>query len=280
MEALKNPSLNFALFLNLKINLENNKEASGDYLAVAKYITNMEKLWITPLIKLENSEILKDLKQIYQNVNKVKAINKFHDFVINETKIKLTKIIKDYPENLKEGIPTTMTIFGGFTNAVSIHLALVKIVLEKIEDINRRGDTQKAIESLKHCSSQFAKLQANTLKLIENINGVISNQEEAYNFDSNNFFLDDELKLLPTEEFLNQVIKKANDPLTEIESYNYKEDYHTPYVEKKNFMDTYTKPRGCPIYASKKANSNLLDDFLDKITAIMTQIITKDDSLE
>lgn len=280
MDALQKPTLNFALYLNLKISPENSKEALGDYQTVAKYISNMEKLWIAPLVNLKDSETLKVLSNIYHRISKTQAINELHDFIIHETKIKLTEVIKNYPENLKEGIPATMTIFGGFTNAVSIHLALVKIVLEKIEELNRPEDTQKAIEALKHCSSQFAKLQANTLKLIENINGVISNQEEAYNFDSNNFFLDVELRLLPTEEFLNQVIEKANDPLTEIESYNYKEDYFTPFVERKNFMETYTKPKGCPIHASKKANSNLLDEFLDKITAIMTQIITKDESFE
>ncbi len=273
----QNPQLNFAQILNIKISPNLNPSASsGDYRAAAHYIANMEDLWSAPLLSIQDTELINQLKDLCREDKHHEALDILNDFIISETKINLTNLIANYPEDLKEGIPTTMTIFGGFTNAVSIHLALAKITISKLRQNNQLAKVPEAISGLEHSISQFAKLQACTLKLIENMNGVISNQEKAYDFDPGNFEFSEnqqgKLVLLPTMNFINRIIKKANSPDTQIQSYNYKDGHSTAFIETKNFAETYSKPKGCTIHASNSSDHNLLDKFLDQITTILIQI--------
>ena len=267
----------FAQTINANIIPTINKN-SGDYKAVSHFIATMEHLWSKPFASLEESFILKQIKSLSKNGDFGIALNLLNDYIIEETKKNLTDIIARYPNHLREGVPTTMTIFGGFTNAISIHLALAKIVFEKLQSIDKIHRLTEALIGLRSTVSQFAKLQANTLKLIENLNGVISNQEEAYKFTSENFELieneEGKLVLLPTKKFINQVITEANDPSTEIKSYNYEDDYFTAFVEKKNFRENYSKPKGCPIHSSQTSSGeSVMDRYFDKIERILINLV-------
>jgi hypothetical protein len=268
----------FAQTINANITPTINK-SSGDYKAVSHFIATMEHLWSKPFVSLEESFILNQIKSLSKNGDFEIALNLLNDYIIEETKKNLTDIIARYPNHLREGIPTTMTIFGGFTNAISIHLALAKIVFEKLQSIDKTHRLTETLLGLRSTVSQFAKLQANTLKLIENLNGVISNQEEAYKFTSENFELieneEGKLVLLPTKKFINQVITEANDPSTMIKSYNYEDDYFTAFVENKNFRENYSKPKGCPIHSSQtQSGENVMDRYFNKVEGILISLVS------
>ena len=86
------------------------------------------------------------------------------------------------------------SIGGGLENAMSLHLAFIKVAFEKLKqkipNVNSENFKQswiKVLKNLSHISKQFSSVQAYTLKLVENLNGVRSNQSEIYDFSPENF---------------------------------------------------------------------------------------------
>lgn len=226
---------------------------------------------LKPLIKESKFHLVADLVSSY-----------LHDAV----RALLTPIISIYQ---KDDSLDLMTIFGGLSNALSIHLALAKVALDKVSaEFNVGSDGFKArlgevFDNLPHISKQFSKLQAKTLKLIENQNNVISNQLEPYNFNPENFEVinsqDGKLLLLPTVKFLEKVIKLANDNDTVVNSKGLAPDGITTATISTNFAETYTKPQGCPF--SDKASSNdsasLSVTYFEKLKKITREIFGLDE---
>jgi hypothetical protein len=149
------------------------------------------------------------------------------------------------------------SIGGGLENAMSLHLAFVKVSFDKLKQKIPNIDSEdfkkswiKVLKNLSHISKQFSSVQAYTLKLVENLNGVRSNQPEIYDFKPENFELvpiDDKLFLLPTIDFLQKVITQANDNTTEVFSHN----VSSKDSQKVNFAKEYFPPQGCPIHGAK-----------------------------
>ena len=226
---------------------------------------------LKPLIKESKFHLVADLVSSY-----------LHDAV----RALLTPIISIYQ---KDDSLDLMTIFGGLSNALSIHLALAKVALDKVSaEFNVGSDGFKArlgevFDNLPHISKQFSKLQAKTLKLIENQNNVISNQLEPYNFNPENFEVinsqDGKLLLLPIVKFLEKVIKLANDNDTVVNSKGLAPDGITTATISTNFAETYTKPQGCPF--SDKASSNdsasLSVTYFEKLKKITREIFGLDE---
>jgi hypothetical protein len=159
------------------------------------------------------------------------------------------------PESIMQKVISS--IGGGLENAMSLHLAFVKVAFDKLKQIIPSTDSEefnkswiKVLKNLSHISKQFSSVQAYTLKLVENLNGVRSNQPEIYDFKPENFELvsiDDKLVLLPTIDFLQKVITQANDNTTEVFSHNVR----SKDSQKVNFAKEYFPPQGCPIHGAK-----------------------------
>jgi hypothetical protein len=217
---------------------------------------------------LENFDIKNTAKKLYAELRE--ELNKFSSDMNS----------LNYPEEVKSIMPKVISsIGGGLENAMSLHLAFVKVAFDKlkqkISDTNSE-DFKKSwtnvLENLSHISKQFSSVQAYTLKLVENLNGVKSNQPEIYDFKPEYFELSDyegKQLLLPTLDFLQIVIAKANYNSTVVHSHN------TSSVDSQNvnFAKEYFPPQGCPIH-NAKGNLNgkkfKLDEqyfaIMDKIT--------------
>jgi hypothetical protein len=266
--------VNFSQGLNLSINPEQITEtANSSYKDFAQYIASTYSLWSKPFSSFETSSTKYKVKALIAQKDFAKAINIIHDYMILETKKNLTNIIATYPQELKDGIPTTMIIFGGFANAISFQLALAKVLCRKLVQEDISSFISVSIPLLRKPILEFSKIQIATLKLVENLNGVISNQEKPYDFNPDYFELskDEEGYLLsPTKEFLDQVITLANDPKTIINSYNYEVDAQVPFIEKHSFAAIYSKPKGCPIHASKtNSETSLMAKYLDQVESLL-----------
>lgn len=194
--------------------------------------------------------------EFVQNLNVDSTANKLYEALLARTKGILVPNNLDHEKNpsLKELEKKVMsTIRGGLENAISLHLAFIKvafkILTKRIPNPKRfKQAWNDVLKNLSHISKQFSAVQAFTLKLVENLNGVQSNQRDIYDFNPENFELvydyNDQLILLPTIDFLQKVIALANDNSTIVQSNN--TDYNTV-----NFAEIYGPIHGCPIYSAR-----------------------------
>ena len=183
--------------------------------------------------------------------------------------------ISEDPTVLKQAseVQVMGAVSGGAENAINLHGAFVKVAYEKLKTMTDEGSAQfkanwnNLLENLSHISKQFSVVHAMTLKLVENLNGVLSNQLEPYTFNPDNFELkvdNGKLLLLPTVDFLGKVIQLANDPETTVESAGF--DDGSPHKFKK-FSEQYSKVAGCPIHGARQAQ-----DYFAKLDALTRDI--------
>ncbi len=154
---------------------------------------------------------LLDRKQPYENTTK--ALDK------------LAKLLDASFKRVREAIPPTddqtlLNIFsGGFENAYHTQIALAKVAYIKLEEFCKKTGAKledlidRLIQNNKHCLIQMGSLNIAVMQLIENLNGIVANQNNTYSFKPENFEIANyqgELYLLPTLNFINSVIRSAN----------------------------------------------------------------------
>jgi|GEM_PF-5907552 len=195
---------------------------------------------------LESFDIKKTAGKLYAKLRE--ELNKFSSHMNS----------LNHPEEVKSIMQKVISsIGGGLENAMSLHLAFVKVAFYKLKERipnTKSEDFKKSwtnvLKNLSHISKQFSSVQAYTLKLVENLNDNKSNQAEIYDFKPEYFELSDyESKqlLLPTLDFLQKVITQANDNSTVVLSHNTSSEDS----QKVNFAKEYFPPQGCPIHGAK-----------------------------
>ena len=183
----------------------------------------------------------------------------------------------------RENFEQIAVVSGGFSNAIAVHFAMIRVGFEKLAkefDVKTKKFQEEFVKMLRGVEltmDEFMKINANTLKLIENENGVISNQEGAYVFDADNFeMLDkgDKRLLIPTLDFMQRIISKANDNDTTVKSRNKIDDRFNVSVYEANFADEYRKTQGCPFMAAKdEYGADMARHYYDEVNRIAKTIV-------
>ena len=264
-EITKDEQRNFAKILNRRIDPINQKgnraKDKKDDEKFAPFQTTLSSL-ATDILRVPVvifTQAKDRLEKMNKEFNKNFDIKTYASQLYRMLHTESGDLLKRLLSSIPPGAPPIMSqafasISGGLENAVSLHLAFTKVAFaklkEKIPDIRSpqfKLAWNNVIKNLAHISKQFSSVQGWTLTLVENLNGNKSNQIECYEFNPDNFELDDDgqnLTLLPTLDFLQTVIRKANDNTTQVES-------ATPIRPSQtvaNFAEEYTSPVGCPIH--------------------------------
>lgn len=262
------------------------KDPGFDFKGVAVNMASLEQYLHAPFDLFDQGGIKGGLKPLIDESKFHQVADLVSSYLHDVVRAVLTPIISFYH---KDDSLDLMTIFGGLSNAVSIHLALAKVAFDKVSAEFKIGSEEfkarlgEVFDNLPHVSRQFSKLQAKTLKLIENQNDVISNQLKPYNFDPKNFEVinspDSKPLLLPTVKFLEKVIKLANDNDTVVNSKGLAPDGITTVTISTNFAETYTKPQGCPFSdkASSTDSASLSVTYFEKLKKITREIFGLDE---
>ena len=142
-----------------------------------------------------------------------------------------------------------LSFLGGLQNALQLHFALVKLAIQK-------SNLKDLLLNLKHLTKELSQVHALTLKLIYNLNGFNANQNAPYQFDTDNFelanFNSSGPYLLPRQEFLDQVIKKANDSGTKVITSSSMDSQ----IFNDLFSKNYTQVEGCPIHGARVSSQS------------------------
>lgn len=147
-------------------------------------------------------------------------------------------------------------------------------------------DFDKIFESIlknnRHAAYELGKIHGTVLKLIENINGIVPNQEHTYKLNETKFEIAthaDELYLLPTMEHLDEVIKLTKEPSTEVKTLsepNQESGLREVIIQK--FSDAYKGPLfGCPLFGAKRMDKGITikleDEFFDNMNRIIQDVV-------
>lgn len=232
------------------------------------------------------SEELKKLKSKFWETGDVnKVVNALYVKLREQSNGLLSMLRSQAPVDTRQTLePVFSSMVGGLDNAISTHLAFVKVAFAKLKQMipDQNNATFKSawnnvLKNLSHISKQFASVQAMTLKLVENLNGSVSNQGRAYDFNAENFelvFNNGEMILLPTLKFLQTVITKANDNATVVRSKG--GQFVSPTD---NFAESYYSPNGCPIFGVKGINNGeqfKLDERYFEVMDLITKSVFED----
>ncbi len=183
---------------------------------------------------------------------------------------------------------TLNTFAGGLHNAIEFYLAFAKLAYQKLEQLYGRNHADfdnifKAIlKNNRHASLQIASIHTVIMKLLENVNGINSNQVTPYTLKDENFGIYSkdndmsDLYLLPTINHLNKIIQLSHAPNTTITNYSYKNGGTAPLIEK--FSDLYKGPLiGCPLFGAKRMDGtkqiDLASEFFDTLDKIILDIV-------
>lgn len=246
-------------------------------------------------------DIYKDIERFLPKIkiaaasNPVSALNlvaeKFLD-VIRER----IRLISGYPVALfslknpdKQGAVAVFA--GGLHNALQLYLALAKVAVQKVEKLLSKSDPKfddtlsKVLKSNQHIASEFSRIHAAVLKLIENINGIIPNQDEPYNLDAANFEIysrpgESNLYLLPTIEHLDEIKRLSEDPKTEMKVFEYNAANGSKRVVTKSFQElNHGSLLRCPIFNATREDPNdgvevdIGEEFFNNLDRIIQEVL-------
>ena len=132
------------------------------------------------------------------------------------------------------------------------------------------------LTNLKHITSQLRRVHGLTLKLIYNLNGFNANQNAPYEFKENNFeicnYNNSGPYLLPAQEFLDSIIKEANNPNKIVFSSSSLDNQ----TFRESFAQNYSQVEGCPIHGASsqtissksQTRKNLFAEYFEKLSKI------------